>query len=71
MSREVRFLAYCLEIYKASKKLSGRQVNELFKKYEVSDYITSCYEALHTTGASYIIEDIDLFIEARKPTQTA
>lgn len=25
------------------------------------------YEALHTTGTNYIIEDIDLYIEARKP----
>ena len=25
------------------------------------------FEALHTTGANYIVEDIDLYIEARKP----
>ena len=30
------------------------------------DYIYSCFEALHTTGENYIIEDIDLYIEARQ-----
>ena len=33
--------------------------------YESKVY--SCFEALHTTGANYIVEDIDLYIEARKP----
>jgi len=28
------------------------------------------YEALHTTGTNYIVEDIDLFIEARQPVSS-
>ncbi len=36
------------------------------KLYSVSGYALSCYEALHTTGTKYIIEDIDLFLEARQ-----
>jgi len=66
MSREGEFLVYCLEMYRAAKNMTGRQVIELFKRYDVSDYVLSCYEALHTTGANYIIEDIDLFVEARQ-----
>ena len=27
----------------------------------------ACYEELHTTGTNYIIHDIDLYIDARKP----
>ena len=71
MSAEGKFLVYCLEIYKAAKNMSGKQVIEIFKRYSVTDYILSCHEALHTTGANYIIEDIDLFLEARqsKPEQ--
>lgn len=65
MSREGNFLVYCVEQYKAAKQLTGRQVSELFSKYRVWDYIYSCFEALHTTGANYIVEDIDLYIEAR------
>ena len=68
MSREGKFLVYCLEMYRAAKKMTGKQTIELFKQYGISDYVISCYEALHTTGTNYIIEDIDLFIEARQPT---
>ena len=68
MSAEGKFLVYCLETYKAAKQMSGKQIIELFKRYGVTDYILSCYEALHTTGTNYIIEDIDLFVEARQAT---
>ena len=67
MSREGNFLIYCIEQYKNAKRLTGKQVSELFNKYRVWDYIYSCFEALHTTGDNYIIEDIDLYIEARQP----
>ena len=68
MSAEGKFLVYCLEIYKAAKDMTGRQVIELFRRYGVTDYILSCYEALHTTGTNYVVEDIDLFLEARQAT---
>lgn len=67
MSKEGKFLIYCLEMYKAAKQMTGEQVIKLFKQYGVIDYVLSCYEALHTTGTNYIVEDIDLFIEARQP----
>lgn len=66
MSRQGDFMIYCTEQYKAAKKLTGRQVAELFSHYCVWDYIYSCFEALHTTGANYIVEDIDLYIKARQ-----
>ena len=59
-------MIYCVEQYKSAKKMTGKQVAQLFRKYNVWDYVYSCYEALHTTGSNYIIEDIDLYIEARK-----
>jgi len=64
MRREGKFLIYCIEIYRAAKGLTGQNVITLFKQHNVFDYILSCYPALHTTGANYIIEDIDLFIES-------
>jgi len=68
MSAEGKFLVYCLETYKVAKNMTGKQVIDLFTHYGVTDYIMSCYEALHTTGLDYIIEDIDLFVEARLAT---
>lgn len=66
MSSAGKFLVYCIELYKNEKSLNGKQVMELFTKYNVSQYIYDCFEALHTTGDNYIINDIDLFIEARQ-----
>lgn len=66
MSKEGKFLVYCTEKYKSAKGMNGMQVSELFNKYKVWDYIYSCFEALHTTGENYIIEDIDLYIKTRR-----
>lgn len=62
MSREGNFLIYCAEQYKTAKGLNGKQTADLFTQYNVWDYIYSCFEALHTTGVNYIIQDIDSFI---------
>ena len=64
MSKEGDFLIYCIEQYKSAKKLTGKQVSELFSQFGIWDYVYSCFEALHTTGPNYIVEDIDLYIEA-------
>lgn len=65
MSKEGIFLIYCIEIYENAKKLNGKEVTELFEKYDVFNYITTFFEALHTTGDQYIIEDIDGYIESK------
>lgn len=66
MSKKLDFKVFCFEAYRAEKKLSGRETMGLFKKYGVLEYLDSCYDVLHTTGRDYLIEDIDLFINARK-----
>lgn len=66
MDQITKFMVFCIEEYKKSEKLSGKQVINIFNKYKVLDYITTYYEALHTTGTTYIINDINLYIEARQ-----
>lgn len=66
MSKQLEFKVFCTEAYRADKGLSGREVIRLFKKYGVLDYLDACYDVLHTTGRAYIVEDIDIFIDARK-----
>ena len=66
MSRQGDFMIFCVEQYKAAKDLTGKQVEELFTRHQVWEYVYSCFEALHTTGVNYIVEDIDLYIEARQ-----
>lgn len=64
-------MIFCAEQYKYAKKLTGRQLDELFSKYRVWDYLYACYEALHTTGTNYIIHDIDLYGQYLSPILAA
>ena len=67
MTKEGKFMIFCAEQYKFVLLLFGCFFEDLFSKYRVWDYLYACYEALHTTGTNYIIHDIDLYIDARKP----
>lgn len=66
MSKEIPFIIYCIEEYKSRKGMTGREVIDLFNKYSVCQYIQLFYESLHTTGANYIVDDIDSYIQSRK-----
>ena len=63
MNDNTQFIAYCLEEYKTAKGLTGKEVITLFKKYNIIEYIVSCYGALHTMGGLAITEDIESLIE--------
>jgi ribosomal silencing factor RsfS len=63
MNANTEFIAYCIEEYKAANRITGKEVIDLFKKYNIIDYIVSCYGALHTMGGLAIAEDIDSLIE--------
>lgn len=60
------FVAFCIEEYRAAKDMTGEQVIDLFAKYGVTDYLSECFESLHTQGRQWLIEEIDEFIEIRK-----
>ncbi|MDR3247740.1 MAG: DUF3791 domain-containing protein [Treponema sp.] len=60
--KEVDFLIYCIEFYKAAKGLTGAQTIHSFDSYGVTGFILECYEALHIEGESAIIQQIDDFI---------
>jgi hypothetical protein len=66
MTGNAEFIVYCIEEYKAAKSMTGREVVDLFKKYNIIDYIVSCYDALHTMGGFAIAEDIDILIGGMK-----
>lgn len=46
------FVAFCIEEYGAAKGLTGEQVLDLFSQYGVIDYLSKCYEPLHTHRAA-------------------
>jgi len=63
MNDNVDFITYCLEEYKFAKNITGKEAITLFIKYNIIDYIITCYGALHTMGGLAITEDIDSLIE--------
>jgi len=63
MNGNAEFIAYCLEEYKAANGLTGKETIMLFEKYNIIDYVVSCYGALHTMGGLAIVEDIQSLIK--------
>ncbi|MCT4662852.1 MAG: DUF3791 domain-containing protein [Tissierellales bacterium] len=66
MGKEIQFTVFCIESYKVAHNLTGKKTLELFKEYEVFSYIDSFYDLLHSTGAGYLVKDIDKYIENRR-----
>ena len=66
MSKELPFIILCVEEYKNRKSLTGKEVIELFVKYSVCEYIRDFYEAMHTTGMNYIMDELDSYISSRQ-----
>ena len=59
---EIWFLASCVELYKDAKDLTGREAYNYLRQTGAVDFIIQCWDGLHTTGPSYIIDSIDEFI---------
>ena len=59
---EVWFLAFCVEIYKSEKDMSGQEAYNYLYRTGATDYIIDCWGGLHMTGALYIVDSIDEFI---------
>ena len=53
------FVAFCIEEYGASKGMAGEQGLDLFSQYGVIDYLSNCFEPLHTQGRQWLIAEID------------
>ncbi len=65
MSRETKFLIYCMERYRSFKGFSGEEVARLFEEYDIYGYIIKYFGVLHTMGDRCIVEDIDDYIGGR------
>jgi len=57
------FLASCVELYKDEKGLTGSEAYNYLRKTGAADFITECWEGLHTTGPAYILDSIDKYIK--------
>jgi hypothetical protein len=66
MSKTMQFKVFCIEQYKKKHNMTGVEAMKKFKEFGVFDYLGSFFDVLHSLGAKYIVEDIDMFIEARQ-----
>lgn len=53
------FLSFCIEQYGRKHRLNGDEVVSLFDRYEVLPYLEDNFEALHTQGHQWLMEEID------------
>ena len=60
------FVAFCIEEYGAAKGMTGDQVLDLFSQYGVTDYLSNCFEPLHTQGRQWLIAEIYEYISINK-----
>jgi hypothetical protein len=60
------FFSFCMERYKGFADISAEETLFIFRKYGVFDYLRDCFDMLHTQGEGYILDEIDLFIKARR-----
>jgi len=51
--------------------MAGKEVITLFKKYDIIEYVVTCYGALHTMGGLAIVEDIDSLIKGMEKRRKA
>ncbi|MDR0321293.1 MAG: DUF3791 domain-containing protein [Treponema sp.] len=59
------FLVYVIEEYKFLENKTAKDIIKLFIEYNIFNYITQNYPALHTMSGRAIADDINLFIGKR------
>jgi hypothetical protein len=57
------FFFFFIEEYKFLENKTAKDIMELFSKYNVFNYITQNYPALHTMGGRAIADDIIMMIK--------
>jgi len=65
---EVWFLASCVELYKDEKGISGQEAYQYLRDTGALGFVIDCWDGLHMTSPSYIVDSIDQFIETHRNT---
>lgn len=71
MDRKINdFVIFCLEYYKQKNNLTGKEVYNIFEKYDVFEYLSEGYDVLHTQGKDWLMNDIEEFLKVSIKTTT-
>lgn len=61
----IEFISFCIENFKYEHKMKGKEVANIFNESGVIDFLTEGYDLLHTQGKSYILDEINIFLQKR------
>ncbi|MDR2907211.1 MAG: DUF3791 domain-containing protein [Bacteroidales bacterium] len=59
MSKEHTFLIFMLEYYRNKKNLSGKEIIDLFDRYQIWDLAKKSYYRWHIESPDNFIQEID------------
>ena len=62
----LKFKLFCVEMYKLKYNMSGKEVIDLFNKYDVLSFIEDIYDVLHTLSDDIVVSDINEYINNSK-----
>lgn len=67
--RKTEFVVFCIENTAERLKCNGNDVIEaLDKSHGVEDFLYPSYEALHTQGKEYIVDEVIDYLETHNPS---
>ena len=64
-AKVAEFVSFCIEMFARKKNLSGGYVASLCASCGALDYLSDCYDVLHTQGASWLVADIEDYLKSR------
>lgn len=68
-NRKTEFAVFCIENTAERLKCSGNDViTALDKTHGVEDFLYPSYEALHTQGKEYIVDEVIDYLETHNPS---
>jgi len=64
MTKEGNFIIFAIEQYKKAMNMQGKEVIELFAKYNIFELIRKSYFVYHIEREQNMIDDINGYIKA-------
>ena len=59
MTKEQKYLLFCIEVYKQHRHMTGAEAYAKFKKYRFDEYILELYDILHLNGTQSLLHELD------------
>ena len=68
---QLLFVAFCIEMYARRHGIGGAEALRRFDAHGVCEFLSDCYDPLHSQDREAILDDIELFMEGVAKRGTA